>query len=187
MAQKFPTDRFDQIPEDLERIGAHRAPRPRGYGWIWVAWCAVAAAVIVGVGALGIFAINGTLNVSLPFGHGTASSSPTATATPTPTITPVVNPALNLIVLNGTDRAGLAADATATLKSAGWQNITPANASSTDIKRTTVYYSDGGNQAAALAVSQELAGAPIQQTQDFAASGADITVVLGADYTATHQ
>ncbi|NNC11663.1 LytR C-terminal domain-containing protein [Planctomonas sp. JC2975] len=187
MAQKFPNDRFDQIPDDLERIGAHRAPRPKGYGWIWVAWCAGAVIVIVGLGALAIFAINGTLNVNLPFGHATASQTPTATPTPTPTITPAVNPALNLIVLNGTTKSGLAADATTTLKAAGWQNITPANASSTDVKTTTVYYSDPKNEAAALAVSQELAGAPIQVTQDFAASGADITIVLGDDYKPTHQ
>jgi hypothetical protein len=187
MAAKFPTDRFDQVPDDLDRIGAHRAPRPKGYGWVWVAWCAVAVAVIVGLGALGIFAINGTLNVKLPFGGGSPSATPTATPTPTPTITPAVNPALNLIVLNGTDKAGLAADATTTLKAAGWQQITPANASSTDVKKTTVYYGDPKNQAAALAVSQELAGAPIQETQDFAASGADITIVLGLDYVPTHQ
>lgn len=187
MASKFPTDRFDQVPDDLERIGAHRAPRPRGYGWVWVAWCAGAVIVIVGLGALGIFAINGTLNVNLPFGPRSSTATPTATPTPTPTITPAVNPALNLIVLNGTDKGGLAADATATLKAAGWQHITPANASSTDVKKTTVYYSDPKNKGAALAVSQELAGAPMQETQDFAASGADITVVLGLDYAPTHQ
>ena len=187
MAAKFPTDRFDQVPDDLERIGAHRAPRPRGYGWIWVAWCAGAVIVIVGLGALGIFAINGTLNVKLPFAAGSPSATRTATPTPTPTITPAVNPALTLIVLNGTAKAGLAADATTTLKAAGWQNITPANASSTDVKKTTVYYGDPKNVSAALAVSQELAGAPIQETQDFVATGADITVVLGADYAPTHQ
>jgi hypothetical protein len=186
MAEKFPTDRFDQVPADLERIGAHRAPRPRGYGWVWVAWCAGAVIVIVGLGALGIFAINGTLNVKLPFGGGT-TTTPTATPTPTPTITPAVNPALNLIVLNGTTTSGLAADATTTLTAAGWQHITPANASSTDIKTTTVYYGDPKNKGAALAVSQELGNAPLQETQDFAASGADITVVLGADYKPTHQ
>ena len=186
MAEKFPADRFDQVPDDLERVGAHRAPRPRGYGWIWVAWCAGAVAVIVGIGALGIFAINGTLNVDLPF-ERTPSATPTPTSTPTPTVTPMVNPALNLMVLNGTNTAGLAADATTTLKAAGWAKITPANASSTNVKTTTVYYSDDKNKAAALAVSQELAGAPIQQTQDFAASGADITVVIGADYKPTHQ
>jgi hypothetical protein len=187
MAEKFPTDRFDQVPDDLERIGAHRAPRPRGYGWVWVAWCALAVAVIVGLGALGIFAINGTLNVKLPFGGGTATSSPTASPTPTPTITPAVNPALNVMVLNGTTTSGLAADATTTLKAAGWTNITPANASSTDIVTTTVYYGDPKNKPAALAAAQELGGAPVQETQDFAASGADITVVLGTNYKPTHQ
>ena len=187
MAAKFPTDRFDQVPHDLERIGAHRAPRPRGYGWIWVAWCAGAVVVIVGLGALGIFAINGTLNVKLPFSGGSSSATATPTPTPTPTITPAVNPALTLIVLNGTSKAGLAADATTTLKAAGWQNITPANASSTNVKKTMVYYGDPKNVSAALTVSQELAGAPIQETQDFAATGADITVVLGEDYAPTHQ
>lgn len=180
MAEKYPTDRFDQVPDGLERIGAHRAPRPRGYGWIWVAWCAGAVVVIVGLGALGIFAINGTLNVDLPF--STSTKTPTPTPTPTPTITPVVNPALNLIVLNGTTQEGLAADATTKLTAAGWKKITPANASSTDITKTTVYYSDPKNEGAALSVAATLGNAPVQITQDFVASGADITVVLGSDY-----
>ncbi|WP_243062609.1 LytR C-terminal domain-containing protein [Humibacter sp. RRB41] len=181
MAEKYPTDRFDQVPDGLERIGAHRAPRPRGYGWIWVAWCAGAVIVIVGLGALGIFAINGTLNVNLPFSK-TTTTTPTPTSTPTPTVTPAVNPALNVIVLNGTTESGLAADATTKLTAAGWKNITPANASSTDVKATTVYYSDPKNEGAALAVSKTLGNAPIQVTQDFVASGADITIVLGTDY-----
>ncbi|WP_022900748.1 LytR C-terminal domain-containing protein [Humibacter albus] len=182
MAQKFPADRFDRLPDDIERIGAHRAPRPRGYGWIWVAWCAGIAVVIVGIGALGIFAINGTLNVGFPFGTKTATATATPTSTPTPTVTPAVNPALNLMVLNGTTTEGLATEVTTTLTNAGWKNVTPANASSTDITATTVYYSDAKNEGAALAVSQELGNAPTRVTQDFVASGADITVVLGSDY-----
>jgi hypothetical protein len=188
MAQKFPPDRFDQIDGDPERIGAHRAPRPRGYGWIWVLWCALAVLVIVGAGTLAIFAINGKLDVKLP-AIGGSSSSPTASAspTPTPTPTPTVDPSLNLMVLNGTDRDGLATDASTTLTDAGWQNVTTANADTSDVKTTTVYYSDSKNELAALAVSRELDNAPLVVSQDFVDSGADITVVIGENYVPTHE
>ncbi|MFF1875752.1 hypothetical protein, partial [Kitasatospora herbaricolor] len=54
MAEKYPKDRFDTIPEDLHRVGAHRAPRARGRGWIGVGWAALATVVLVGLGVFGL-------------------------------------------------------------------------------------------------------------------------------------
>lgn len=181
MAEKYPKDRFDAIPDDLQRVGAHRAPRPRGRGWIAFGWAALATVLLVGLGVFGLSLVNGSISF-----HGTTGGgSPTATrtATPTPSIVPTVNPALTVNILNGTATEGLGAKASAALKAAGWKIGAVANADQTDLKETVVYYSDAKNEAAALGVAKSLPKATVQETQDFVATGADITVVLGSDYT----
>lgn len=184
MAEKFPRDRFDEIPDDLKRVGAHRAPRRRGRGWIAVGWAALATVVLVGAGIFGLSLVNGSISFHGPSGTGSATgtASATPTASPTPTIVPTVNPALNVNVLNGTATEGLAAAVGDKLTAAGWKVGALANADRTDLATTIVYYGDPANQAAALGVAQSLPGATIEQSTAFADSGADITVVIGANY-----
>jgi type IV pilus biogenesis protein CpaD/CtpE len=180
MPDSHPKDRFDLIPDDLERVGAHRAPRERGRTWVWVAWSAAAVVVLVGIGVIGLFALNGTLAFKDPFAG--SSATPTATPTPTPTVVPTVNPALQVIVLNGTNEDGLATELSKKLEAAGWANVTTANATQTDITQTTIYYSDPANEGAARAMAASIPGANVAETQDFAATGAALTVVIGSDY-----
>ncbi|HEY5222576.1 MAG TPA: LytR C-terminal domain-containing protein [Microbacteriaceae bacterium] len=180
MAHKYPKDRFDVIPDDLQRVGAHRAPRGRGRGWIWVGWSALACAILIAAGVIGLSVINGTLDFKA--GTGTGTPAPSFTPTQTPTITPTVNPSLHVTVLNGTTLDGVAGAVAATLTAAGWQNISTANASDTTITHTIVYYSAGANKAAALGVARSLPGSTIELTQAYVDSGADITVVIGSDY-----
>jgi hypothetical protein len=85
-------------------------------------------------------------------------------------------------VLNGTTTAGLGGKVGDTLTKAGWKVGAIANADKQDLTQTIVYYADAKNQAAALGVAQSLPGATVALTQDFAASGADLTVVVGSDY-----
>jgi hypothetical protein len=181
MAETFPKDRFDAIPDDLERVGAHRAPRKKGRGWMWFAWSALATVILIAAGVLGLYLINGNINFKNPFPSST-TATPTVTPTPTPTITPTVNPALKVTVLNGTTIDGAASSVATTLQNAGWQNVATANANDTTITKTVVYYSDEANKAAALGVAQSLPGSTIAQTQVYVDSGADITVVIGSDY-----
>lgn len=185
MAEKFPTDRFDEIPDGLERVGAHRAPRPRGRGWIAVGWAALATIVLVGAGIFGLSLINGAISFSGPTSSAgapsTSAAAPTPSSTPTPTIVPTVDPSLSVNVLNGTGTEGLAGTVGDKLKAAGWTIGALANADRTDVTQTVVYYADPSLQAAALGVAQSLPGAAVQQTQDFADTGADITVVAGSD------
>ncbi|NUU07644.1 LytR C-terminal domain-containing protein [Leifsonia sp. C5G2] len=182
MAEKFPRDRFDEIPGDLQRVGAHRAPRRRGRGWIAVGWAALATVLLVGAGIFGLSLVNGSIDFHGPTGTGSRTASATPTSTPTPTIVPTVNPALTVNVLNGTAKEGLAAAVGDKLKAAGWKVGALANADKTDLAATIVYYGDPANQAAALGVAQSLPGATIQQSTAFSDSGADITVVIGANY-----
>jgi hypothetical protein len=179
MANKYPKDRFDSVPDNLQRVGAHRAPRAKGQAWVGFAWAALATAVLIGIGVVGLFAVNSGINFTGAIG---GSSTPTATPTPTPTIVPTVNPSLNVNVLNGTTTTGLATSVGNTLTKAGWKVGATGNASLTTITQTVVYYSDAANKAAALGVAQSLPGATVAMTQDFVASGADLTVVVGSDY-----
>ncbi|WP_308465890.1 LytR C-terminal domain-containing protein [Rathayibacter soli] len=180
MAHKYPKDRFDVIPDDLQRVGAHRAPRGKGRGWIWVGWSALACVILIGAGVIGLSVINGTIDFK--GGAASGTSTPTITPTPTPTIVPTVNPALHVTVLNGTTLDGAAGSVAATLTAAGWQNISTANASETTITHTIVYYSSDANKAAALAMAQSLPGSTTELTQAYVDSGADLTVVIGSDY-----
>ena len=184
MAEKFPKDRFDVIPDDIQRVGAHRAPDQKGRGWIGFAWAAVATILLIGIGVFGLYLING----SIAF-NGSPAGTPTATATstPTPTITPTIDPKLNVTVLNGTTTAGLANQVGDALAAKGWKVVSRANASQSNITTTVVYYSDPKNAGAALGAAQSLPGATTALTQDFAETGADLTVVVGSDYKAPAQ
>ena len=185
MAEKFPRDRFDEIPDDLQRVGAHRAPRPRGRGWIAVGWAALVTVILVGAGIFGLSLVNGTIDFhgSSPFASRSQSHTPTATPTPTPTIVPTVDPSLNVNVLNGTTTTGLAKTVADKLTAAGWKVGSYANADNSAIAATVVYFGKPADQAAALGVAQSLPGATIQQSTAYDDTGADITVVIGANFT----
>lgn len=195
---KPPADRFDSIPDDLHRTGAHRGPRRSGRGWIAFAWAALATGIIVAGGVIGLAIINNSIQFTGILGGTTTASTPTPTPTPTPTITPIVDPALSVTVLNGTETAGLAASVGDAMREAGWDGVgSTANASATDFKTTTVYYGDPTHEAAALGLADSLfakatadaaaAGVTlsitavrVEQSDQF--QGANLTVVLGSDF-----
>ncbi len=181
MADKYPKDRFDALPDDLQRVGAHRAPHQKGRGWIGFAWAAVATILLIGLGVLGLYLINGSIAFNGAIG---GSPSPSISTTPTPTITPKVDPSLNVTVLNGTTTAGLANQVGDILVKAGWKVGSRANASQSNITSTVVYYSKPANEAAAKGVALSLPGATTMETQDFVETGADLTVVIGSNYHA---
>lgn len=184
MAQKYPRDRFDEIPDDLYRVGAHRAPRGKGRGWIAVGWAALATVLLVAAGIFALSQVNGANSFHSTAGAAapTAPATHTPTPTPTPTIVPTVNPALKVNVLNGTTTSGLGTKVGTKLKAAGWKIGTIGNASKQNVTSTVVYYSSPADQAAALGAVQSLPGASAQLTQDYANTGADLTVVVGSDY-----
>ena len=191
--QDYPRDRFDVIPPDLERVGAHRAPGRRGNGLIWVMWCAVAVVVIIGAGWLFLHVLgSGTVNdaaggtggtpTATPSVTKTATPRPTPTATPTPTPTATLVPSAPVAVLNGVGRAGLAAGAKTKLLAAGWTSVTTGDAPQTGVATTTVYYADPSERGIALGVAQSLGVTTVTQGAVTASVTAPVVVVLGADY-----
>jgi hypothetical protein len=190
MATK-PTDRFDNVPDDLLRTGAHRAGPKKGRGWIAFAWAALATGVLVGAGVFGLAVIRGT--VELPFLSPAQSATPTATAAPTPTPTPTgtptaapkINPALAISILNGTPTKGLAAKVGNSLVNQGWTGASTdvgsrGNAPTTTVTKTLVYYRDPANEGAARALVQSLKVGEITLSSAYPSS--PLTVVLGSDY-----
>ncbi|MEA9987045.1 MULTISPECIES: LytR C-terminal domain-containing protein [Subtercola] len=174
-----PQDSFDRAVFDGPRRGVHRGPKPRGRGWVTFAWAALATGVLVGLGVVGLFAINNKINFVGTSG-GDSSAVASDAVTPTPTVEPTTNAAAKVTILNGTTVAGLATRAGTQATTAGWAVGAEANASTTDITASTVYYADAGNEGAAKGLAAALGGIAVQQSTQF--QGADLTAVLGTDY-----
>ncbi|MGX5682646.1 LytR C-terminal domain-containing protein [Schumannella luteola] len=180
----YPKDRFDELPSDLQRVGAHRGPRPRGRGWIIVAWSALATGLLV---FGGLFGISKFLNIDLEIGLFPVAETPTPTPTPTPTADPIepgaLDPARNITitVLNGTPIVGLQNTVGQQLAALGWPVLTTANASASDIEKTYVYYSDPANEDVARGLVVSMGKGDIRLVSAETFPGAPITIVLGAD------
>ena len=191
---KFDRDRFDDVPADLDRVGAHRAEKRPGSGWIGFAWAALAVGVLVGAGVVYLGVANNSFQFVNPSSSSTAEAgaaeTDTATSTPTPSasesVAPLtdpsqVDPAVTVTVLNGTATAGLAGAASERLEAEGWVVGTQGNASER-VSTSTVYYSSAADEAVALGLAQQLGIADVELTDAF--PGASVTIVLGADYSA---
>lgn len=176
MATSHPEDRFDDIPKDLERVGAHRSPRKRGRGWIAFGWAALATVVLVAIGAIAIMALNNGLDAAP--GESVAPQTPAATATAEPT----QDPSVSITVLNGTATSGLAGQVADTLRTAGWTVGAASNADKQDYTDTVVYYADPSLEGAARGLAAAVEGADVRYSQDFADSGAQLVLVIGTDY-----
>jgi hypothetical protein len=117
------------------------------------------------------------------------AESPTPTPTTEATPEPVVDATILVTVLNGTNTTGLAAQVAGRLSDDGWNVGSRANASTRDIEKTTVYYWDPVNEAAALGAARSLGSAEVRRSDNFGpkegedpAGVARLTVVVGADY-----
>jgi hypothetical protein len=184
----YPKDRFDELPEDLKRIGAHRSPHKRGRGWIAFAWAALATGVLVFAGLFGLSKFLG-VDIGLPIFQVAESSTPTPTPTHIPTADPVTDPStiapernIHIAVLNGTATAGLHNTVGDVLAAAGWPIDSRTRASEHDIDKTTVYYSDPANEDVARGLVEAMSVGRIRLVPAETYPGTAITIVLGADY-----
>ena len=183
----FPPDQFDELPADLTRVGAHRAPPRRGRGWIRFAWAALATGVLIAAGLFGLSRIDPNFKI-LPGAGGSASAAPSASTTPTaaaitdPTKVPA-GLALSISVLNGSATDGLQDKAGDVIKAAGWPD--PARANSTDRteKTTVIYYRSADYEGVARGLAV-LLGVGVDVKLSDAFLGAPVTIVLGDDYVA---
>lgn len=198
MPNRFPKDRFDDLPRKLDRVGAHRASATKRRGWLAFWWALAATILLISVGVVGLFLLNDRLNFTLP-GASTAPTesaapvdpsaseepAPTPTAPPAPPVPePTIDPELDVTVLNGTPGVGVAGGLAEVLTAAGWSVGATADASSEDVTETVVFYADASLEGAARGLAESIPESEIRLSQDFVDSGADLTVVIGSDYVA---
>ena len=183
----YPKDRFDELPEDLKRIGAHRGPKKKGGGWIAFAWALLATGVIIFAGLWGLSKFVG-VDVGLPIFQ--AGETPAPTPTPTPTAEPILDPTtidpvrgvINITVLNGTPTAGVENTVGDALAAAGWTINSRTNAAERDIAETIVYYDNAANEDVARGLVVALGVGKIKLVPVDTFLGAPVNIVLGADY-----
>ena len=183
-----PRDRFDDIPDDLVRVGAHRAPAKRGRGWIGFAWAALATGVLIVGGLYGLSRVNPAISFELPdLGGGVAQ--PGASSTPEPEVTPITDPALvdpalglRISVLNGSPTDGAQQTAADQIELAGWPKPSAAVAGARDEEFTVIYYNGSQFEPIALGLANLLAIDPANIRNSDFYLGAPVTIVLGADY-----
>ena len=173
-----PRDRFDDVPTDLARVGAHRAP-VRRRGLVVLAWAALATGLLVGAGVLGLSVIEGRVS-------GTAATTPatsSAAAASGPAAT--VDPDAQVVVLNATTTAGLAKSASTALKADDWDVTSTANADVQDVKASTVYYGQDAQLGAAKGLAKSLGITRTAKSAKYDVEGRSrLTVVLGSDWSA---
>lgn len=185
----FPRDRFDDLPADSGRVGAHRAENPGLRGWMVFLWAAVLTVVLIAVGIFGTLVASGRIS----FGSGESVSQPT----PTPTLAGVVDTSFSVVVLNGTGEDGLATQVRDQVVAAGWagDTVVTGDSASTDFASTTVYYVRAEDEAAALGLAQAIGGAEVAQsnflqpsddpnTPDDESQTRQLVVVVGLDRVA---
>lgn len=180
----FPKDRFDELPDDVQRVGAHRAPPSRARGWIAFGWAALATVILVAGGIFALSVVNEDFR--LPFLQAEEEEPSLApTETDPPEAEPALDPEVAITVLNGTPMAGLATTVGDDLVEKGWGGAalgigSRANASDRDIDDTVIYYSDPSLEGAARQLVIDLGVGEVRLSEDYPTS--PITVVLGADY-----
>lgn len=174
----YPKDRFDDLPVDRARIGAHRAENPRLRGGLVFLWSAVATIVLIAVGIFGTLIATGRV---VPFPAASESPAPIATAEPT------IDTGYTVLVLNATGESGLANRVRDEIIDAGWAGdaVLASEAGADDFELTTVYYPTAEDEGAARGVAQ-LVGAT-RLVLDDAYQPADdpdarqLAVVIGLD------
>lgn len=172
----FPRDRFDEIPNDSARVGAHRAPRPRLRWLVVLLWWLLSVAVLTGAGILAFLALSNTNALDLPTPANSSQQSVEEEA--------VVDTDYVVLVLNGTPDGAAAEAVSEAVTGAGWpeESVAVLDADRADVEESTVVYIDEGDAAAARGLAAELGIERVEQNAEFAeVSGGGLTVVVGLD------
>jgi hypothetical protein len=184
----YPRDRFDDLPAESGRVGAHRAENPRMRGWVVFLWAVLATIVLVAVGIFGTLIASGKV-VLFP--------TPATTPTPVATVAGVVDTSYTVLVLNATPESGLATQVKDQIVAAGWSadTVFASEAGTTDFPETTVYYAFPEDEAAARGLAEQVLGgaqvaqSDVYQPQDDPDTAEDesqakqLVVVIGLDST----
>jgi hypothetical protein len=173
---ELPRDRFDDLPRS-GRVGVHRiVGAPRRF-WIYLVSALLGIVLLTGIGMAVVH-------------FGGASIGNSSAAEKTPDEAPVeqnvkaeLNPDAAVVVLNGTPMVGFGAVVDGLITSNGWGTILfSGDAASDAVEISAVFYSAEEDEAAALALANELGGVSIYQSSDYDEYGAQLVVLIGSDY-----
>lgn len=170
--ETYPRDRFDDVPGQRDRVGAHRAENPRLRVGVALLWAGVSAVVLFCVGVVTFLALS--------------QQQPDVAAgpDPVPSVEAVVDPSYEVLILNGTASQGIEQRAKEELVDAGWSDadVSASASSATDIPETVVYYAAPEHEAAAAGVAEALGGGRLEESDAYADPASKVvTVVLGLD------
>lgn len=181
----YPKDQFDELPRDLERIGAHRGPKARGRVWIAFAWAALAALVLIVAGLAGLNRFMG-IDIGLPIFDDAPNASPTPTAAAT--MDPVTDPAtidpargITITILNATGTSGVQTTIGDELAAAGWP-VASRIVASEPVDDTFIYYSNPLDEDVARGVALALGLGEIRLVSPETFPGQPVVVGVGVDY-----
>lgn len=181
---RFPQDQFDEIPDALDRVGAHRAPARKARVWLRLLWAALATVALVAAGLYGLSRINPQFSLDLP-DLGDPAAGPTVD--PLPIADPVTDPALvpedlglYFSILNGSEVPGAENTLGDELLGAGWPDPLRARASTSDVETTTVYYRTADFEGIARGVVEQLGVGRVILSDAYL--GAPVTILIGSDY-----
>ncbi|QYH35537.1 LytR C-terminal domain-containing protein [Salinibacterium sp. M195] len=187
----YPKDRFDEQPDDVERIGAHRGPRRRGRGWIGFAWALLATGILV---FGGLYALSQYLGDDLGIPIFATPEEPVDAPDPVETVAPVTDPAaidparaITIDVLNGSSETSAQTSAFDELSAAGWPMGSAAPASDRSIEETFIYYSNAADEDVASGLVSALGIGEIRLVEPEIFPAAALTIVLGSDYLTSGQ
>jgi hypothetical protein len=173
-----PRDRFDSLPDDTGRVGAHRAENPHMSGWLVFTWAAVATVVLIGAGIFGTLVASGKI---------TLGPSPSPTIVAAPEATPVIDTSYTVLVLNATGHAGLANSVKQQVVAAGWkpETVQAGDAGTTGFAKTTVYYAVPADEGPARGLARAIGGAEVAQSDTYQPTSdpeaKQLTIVVGMD------
>jgi hypothetical protein len=179
-------DRFDAVPEDLHRVGAHRAKAHPARGWINLAWSVGAILVLSVAGLWGLSQINSDFQFPLPFTQAADGAPADVPGGHTPeAVQPVLDPDIPITVLNGTATSGLSNTVGDYLVAHGWNGAelgvgARVSASTNDVQTTQVIYNNPENEAAARAMIETLGVGELVLANTYPAS--PLTVLIGSDF-----
>lgn len=172
----LPKDRFDD-PQVRGRVGVHRiVGKPKRFLTFFVA--ALLGTLVLTAGGIAAVMV-ADINVTKLFEREDQAPGPQ----PEPSVQPQLDPAAQVVVLNGTPVVdfGFVVDLAITENQWG-QVIFTGEAETNDIDTTTVYYLDEADEAAALGLAEQLGVRNVSLGTGFEQYGARLVVVIGTDY-----
>ena len=162
--------------------GGGEPPRTRGDVIGVIASSLFAVLAVLALVAVVYIVLNGNRNDSpTTTPQASQSNQPSKSNEPTNGGTTAAAEKAPVIVLNSTDRSGLAADASEAIKAEDWETGQPGNYAAGELPETTVFYPEGMKGSAQL-LQDDFPDITAVKPAEEGMSTSSLTLVLGSDW-----